>query len=121
MTATRLSLAAACLAVAWGAPVAAQQFRAVTDKSDFVNLINGRELTRFGIRLSVSPGGAITGTAFTADVTGSWTWSGDYFCRSLKYGNKQLADNCQTVAVSGATIRFTADRGAGDTADLTIR
>jgi len=102
-------------------PAMAEGFRQVRDKGDFVSLINGRALTRLGIRLAVSPGGAIKGRAFGSDVSGAWSWKGQYFCRSLYFGKKNLGDNCQEVKVSGATLRFTSDKGAGRFADLKLQ
>ncbi len=102
-------------------PSQAQVWQAVQSKSDFVSVVTGRQLTRLGIRLDVTPGGQITGRAFGMDITGSWDWSGQFFCRTMSYGNTTLANNCQQVLVQGDTIRFIADEGAGDRADLTLR
>ncbi|WP_240611030.1 dihydrodipicolinate reductase [Oceaniglobus ichthyenteri] len=105
----------------FGAPAMAETLQTVTSKSQFVNLVSGRELSRFGIRLSVSPGGSIKGRAFGQPVTGAWTWKGNYFCRDLTYGATTLPTNCQLVQVGGGTIRFTSDQGAGESADLRLR
>lgn len=119
------------LAVALGAGVttasfapaaaAASEFRPVTDRDEFVRIIEGRQLTRFGIRLEVSPEGAIAGRGFGQEVRGAWQWRGNFFCRNLGYGNTDLGHNCQVVAVRGDTIRFVADEGAGDHADFRLR
>ncbi|WP_102109173.1 dihydrodipicolinate reductase [Oceaniglobus roseus] len=122
MTLTLFRGAALTAALALSAaPALAQDFRHVTDRSEFVNLISGKALTRLGIRLAVSPAGEIRGRAFGSDVTGQWSWQGDYFCRSLYYGSRNLGDNCQQVKVKGSTLRFIADRGAGQSADLTLK
>ena len=99
----------------------ADGFAPVVDKQEFVGLISGKSLTRFGITLNVSPGGLIKGSAFGAPVTGSWRWQGGLFCRDLAYGGKDLGPNCQTVARNGNTLRFTSDAGKGDYADLRLR
>jgi hypothetical protein len=103
------------------APAAASEFRLVTDRSEFVQLIQGRELTRFGIRLRVSPEGDIAGRGFGHQVWGAWQWQGPYFCRDLGYGSTDLGHNCQVVAVRGDTVRFVADQGQGDHADFRLR
>ncbi len=105
----------------WSVPVAASEFRVVTDRSEFVQLIDGRELTRFGIRLQVDPHGEIGGRGFGFDVWGAWEWNGQFFCRDLGYGNTALGHNCQVVAVRGDTVRFVADQGQGDHADFRLR
>lgn len=102
-------------------PAAATAFERISDRATFVSLVNGAQLTRLGITLRVTPGGDITGRAFGQDVSGDWSWNGGYFCRDLYYGDSALGANCQTVEVRGATMRFTADRGAGQSANLTLK
>ncbi|MEM9318626.1 MAG: dihydrodipicolinate reductase [Pseudomonadota bacterium] len=102
-------------------PAIAEEFTVVSDREQFLSLITGRELTRMGIRLEVSPGGEISGRAFGTPVTGAWDWNGNYFCRDLYYGEEDLGPNCQQVAVNGNTLRFTSDRGTGRYADLRLR
>lgn len=93
----------------------------VTTRDAFVALVEDRALTRLGISLTVLPDGRITGRAFGKPVTGKWTWSGGYFCRDLNFGDQALGNNCQTVEKRGNALRFIADRGAGDYADLRLR
>lgn len=98
----------------------AEGFRIVDDNDRFVSLIEGRELRRLGITLTVSPEGEIAGRAFGAPVRGEWRWEGGYFCRDLFWNNTDLGYNCQLVQENGATLRFTSDRGAGMFADLRL-
>ena len=117
-----LKTAAAALAAFFFAmPVGAEEFQIVSSRDTFVSLIDGRELTRLGIRLEVTSDGQIVGRAFGTPVTGAWDWNGGYFCRDLYYGEEDLGPNCQQVAVNGETIRFTSDRGTGRFADLRLR
>ncbi|MGB8622033.1 MAG: dihydrodipicolinate reductase [Paracoccaceae bacterium] len=102
------------------APALADGFQPVATKAGFLDLVAGKDLKRFGIRLTVTRDGAIGGRAFGLPVTGSWRWKDGFFCRELTYTSGALAENCQVVLVDGATLRFIADRGAGDTADLRI-
>lgn len=97
------------------------EFSVVTSRAEFENLVSGRELRRFGIRVTVTPQGEIVGRAFGGDVTGQWTWQDGYFCRDLYYVGDDLGYNCQLVQVQGETLRFTTDRGHGIYADLTLR
>lgn len=104
------------------APVVAQaEFSPVTERSQFVSLIENRDLTRFGIQIKVSADGDIKGRAFGRDVTGAWKWDGDYFCRDLYWGSMELGANCQAVRRNGATLRFISDQGTGQQADLYLR
>ncbi|WJY22323.1 dihydrodipicolinate reductase [Fontisubflavum oceani] len=102
-------------------PAVADSFSIVESRERFVSLVDGRDLTRFGIRLNVGPGGEITGRAFGTRVTGQWDWESGYFCRDLFFGDEDLGPNCQLVQVAGDTLRFTSDRGAGIYADLRLR
>lgn len=99
----------------------AEGFRVVDDGARFVSLIEGRELRRFGITLSVSPEGEITGRAFGAPVRGEWRWEGGYFCRDLFWNDTDLGYNCQLVQENGDTLRFTSDQGDGMFADLRLQ
>ena len=113
-----LALIATLVAV----PALASDFQRVQDRKSFVSLIEDRNLTRFGIRLSVSDDGKITGRAFGRKVSGDWKWDKGYFCRDLFLNGDVLdGNNCQTVQVSGDTLRFTSDRGRGDFADLRLK
>lgn len=97
------------------------EFTAITSRSQFEQVISGRELRRFGIRLTVTTQGDIVGRAFGNDVTGAWTWQDGFFCRDLFWADDDLGYNCQLVELNGDTLRFTTDRGAGIYADLTLR
>lgn len=98
----------------------AEGFRVVDSDARFVSLIEGRELRRLGIRLTVTPTGEIRGRAFGGPVRGQWRWENGYFCRDLFWNDTDLGYNCQLVQENGATLRFTSDQGAGMFADLTL-
>jgi hypothetical protein len=98
----------------------AEGFRVVDSDTRFVTLIEGRELRRLGIRLTVTPSGEIQGRAFGGPVRGNWRWENGYFCRDLFWNDTDLGYNCQLVQENGATLRFTSDQGAGMFADLTL-
>lgn len=99
-------------------PAMADGFSQISDRSQFVSLIENSDLTRFGIRVKVTPDGDISGRAFGRDVSGEWQWDGSYFCRDLYWGDRNLGADCQAVERDGNTLRFTADQGQGDHADL---
>ncbi len=102
-------------------PATAEGYTRVTNRGAFVALVSGKSLTSLGVSLTVSPSGSIGGRAFGSTVSGAWTWNDGYFCRTLKAGGKVFARNCQLVQQNGNRLRFIADKGAGDTADLRIR
>lgn len=115
------ALAAATTLTATTLPAAAEGLAQVKDKSEFVDLVSGRALTRLGITLEVTPGGQITGRAFGTPVTGAWRWDAGLFCRDLYFGKQDLGPNCQMVQTDGRRIRFISDGGTGEYADLTLK
>jgi hypothetical protein len=96
-------------------------FAKVEDERTFREIVAGKKLTRPLVELQVTQDGAIMGRGMTWDVTGNWTWKDGYFCRDLVWGGDALGYNCQEVRVNGGKIRFTSDRGAGDSADFRLR
>lgn len=107
--------------LAWvNAPVFAD-FAIITDRSEFVAVVEDKYLQRIFIELNISLDGQISGSAVTRPVTGDWQWKEGYFCRSLFWGQRDLGYNCQEVSVAGKKIRFTSDEGEGDHADFTLR
>ena len=93
----------------------------VDSDTRFVALIEGRELTRFGVRLQVLQQGRITGSGFGFVVGGDWEWRNGYFCRTLEFAGTGDPYNCQLVLRDGDTLRFIKDQGSGDYADLRLR
>lgn len=115
----RPALSAILLAAA--SPALSDGFEVVGERERFVEIVDGRRLTALGIALTVSPAGEIEGSAFGRGVTGSWRWEAGYFCREMTVGATAVTPNCQLVKLRGDTLRFIADRGRGDTADLRLR
>lgn len=108
------------------APAVAQanEFQPVREKEDFLSLIEDREL-RIGIynlSLNVLPDGRIEGSALGWGITGSWHWQDGYFCREMDWSGMAIDYNCQLVeARDNDRLRFTVDRGAGDSATFKLR
>lgn len=100
---------------------ASADFATVKDRESFVRLVMGKVLARPLIRLQVSEDGQISGKGLRRDVTGQWTWKSGYFCRDLYWGNDDLGYNCQQVQAAGSRIRFTSDKGAGQSAVFDLR
>ena len=113
---TRLAIVLGCLAAA----PAAAEFQKIDSEDRFKQIVTGKTLTRPLVRLQVSPQGAISGRGMTWDVQGQWSWQNGYFCRDLAWGGDDLGYNCQEVRVNGRKVRFTSDRGAGESAVFTL-
>ena len=113
-----------CIALGLAAPLAAEEFQPVRERDAFLGLIEGRELRQglLGIRLQVLPDGRIEGEAVRWPVTGRWSWQDGYFCREMDWSGYPIEYNCQLVeARNGRDLRFTVDRGAGDSATFRLR
>ena len=106
---------------AFAATPALAEFAKVDDQSEFITLVQGKQLKRPFINLRVSADGDITGRGAAWPVGGNWTWQDGYFCRDLFWGGDALGYNCQEVQATGDRIRFTSDRGRGDSAEFRIR
>ncbi len=110
-----LSFGMAAAAPAWA------EFDKISDEGEFQNIVSGKVLTRPLVKLEVSPQGEISGRGATWEITGQWSWRDGYFCRELVWGGSNLGFNCQEVRVNRDRIRFTSDRGRGDSADFRLR
>ena len=113
------TLALILLAVA--SPVVADEFQRVEKKEEFISLVQDRNLRRFGITVQVTEDGRIDGSAFGYEVEGDWQWEAGYFCRHIFWGGDSIGQNCQQVDVAGNKVRFTSDRGTGQSASLTLQ
>lgn len=104
-------------------PTAALGFEPIKSKSAFLETIEGRELRigLYGLTLKVSPKGTIEGRALGGAITGSWAWQDGYFCREMAWSGRPIPYNCQLVEQNGAKLRFTTDKGAGDSAAFDLR
>lgn len=97
-------------------------FAPVRDRDSFLDLLADRQLRHgvLGITIAVLPDGEITGRAVKWDLTGSWSWQDGYFCREMDWSGMEIPFNCQLVEVDGNLVRFTVDKGAGESATFTL-
>jgi hypothetical protein len=116
----RILTTALALLAALTATAHAQEggFRPVTDEQAFVSTVAHKNLRlpMFNVALEVKANGTIVGEAMGKPITGSWEWDNGTFCRTMTWGAKPVAHNCQLVEVAEGKVRFTLDGGAGDSA-----
>lgn len=108
----------------YAAPVVADGYAPVKDEQTFVSLVQGKELRNFfyGVRLNVLENGQIDGSAIGWGIAGTWSWQDGYFCREMSWGGDPIPYNCQLVEARGDDrLRFTVDRGAGDSASFRLQ
>jgi hypothetical protein len=112
------------LALILALPANAEGFVPIAQKTEFLSLVEGRELSHalWQIRLDVRPDGSIEGSALGWAVTGQWEWQDGYFCREMDWSGTLIPYNCQLVEVKDdKTVRFTVDKGEGDSAAFRLR
>jgi len=105
-------------------PVNAQGYAPVRDQTQFVSLVQGRELRygMFGISLIIDNNGKIKGEAMGMAVTGNWVWRDGFFCREMDWSGYAIPYNCQLVEVRAAqSLRFTTDKGTGRSAAFALQ
>lgn len=104
-------------------PALADDFRRIETRAEFLAALGDRTLhfSLFGVRLDVRPDGSIQGSALGSGVTGTWRWQDGYFCREMDWSGTPVPHNCQLVEKRGDELRFTVDRGAGDSARFALR
>ncbi len=109
------------LAFAAVATAAHAEFDTVDSQQDFLSYVSGKTLTRPLVEIRVTQDGRIEGRGSLWDVEGTWSWRDGYFCRDLFWGGDALGYNCQEVQVGGGRMRFTSDRGSGQSAVFRLR
>lgn len=105
-------------------PALADSFAPIKDRSSFLNIVSGKQLRigLYGLSLNVTPDGQISGEAAGRTVSGNWDWQDGFFCRDMDWGERDIGYDCQLVEADGSNrMRFTVDRGAGQSATFTIR
>lgn len=119
----RTLLKALTLGVAMVAATPLYAMEAISDRSTFMDALDGRELRigLYGLSLKVTDDGRIAGSALGRTVTGDWSWQDGYFCREIMWGDREIPYNCQLVEAQSDKMRFTTDRGAGDSASFSLR
>ena len=96
----------------------------IRDKEAFLSTIAGKELRigLYNLSLKVTPDGKITGSALGWGISGNWTWQDGYFCRDIDWSGYAVPYNCQLVeAIDGSRLRFTSDKGQGQSASFGLR
>lgn len=115
----RHGLVTAILALA--ATTASADFARIDSQIDFLRHVAGKTLIRPLVELRVTADGRIEGRGSAWDVTGNWSWNNGYFCRDLFWGGDALGYNCQEVRVGDGRMRFTSDRGNGQSAVFRLK
>ncbi|MCK0097739.1 dihydrodipicolinate reductase [Yoonia sp. F2084L] len=86
----------------------------------FCEQITGKHLTSGGLEFVIYPDGRISGTADGQKFSGSWVWRDGFFCRKAELEGKDLGVDCEVIEISNDQMRYTRDKGMGDSAVVEI-
>ena len=88
----------------------------VTTEQEFREKVVGKRLTNKDGYIVCQEDGTMTGAFGKGGkhkLTGTWTWEGEYYCRTLKVGSKDYGHDCQVIEVSGDVFTSTRKKGKG--------
>jgi len=99
--------------VAVPSPAATPSTRRITTEREFRDLLVGKKITNKDGYVVTHEDGTLTGKFGKKELTGTWSWEGEYFCRTAKLGKKDFGLDCQVVVVSEDKVTYTRKRGKG--------
>lgn len=109
-----IAFSATCLTAVCMATMAFADFKPIRKEALFRSLVVDHKLTDGnGNWTTIASDGSQKGNFNDKQYVGSWIWKGRFWCRNGVIGGKELGTNCQLVEVDGNLIRFTRDKGKG--------
>ena len=85
----------------------------IATEQEFREVAVGKKLVSKHGHVIVHDDGTLTGTFGNKELTGTWSWEDEFYCRSAKLGKKDIGDDCQVVEVSGDRLIFVRKKGKG--------
>ena len=85
----------------------------ITTEQEFREIAAGKKLVTEGGYVNVGEDGTLTGAFGSGEVTGKWTWEGEYYCRTVQVGFRDLGHDCQAVLVTEDGLVFHRNKGGG--------
>lgn len=98
-----------------------RDWRRVKTREEFVEAFADRSLVDEGIRFTISADGRISGSVDEQHFSGNWYWSDGYFCRTVCLNGEDLGLDCEIIERCADQMRYTRDKGDGDTSIVTIK
>ncbi len=116
------SIAATLLALAVPNIALAENWKRIKSEAQFRALaVDRKSVNQHGWVLVKSDGSMTGKISGQGKVVGKWAWGNGFFCRNINIGTTKLGQNCQTVHASGNKVRFTRDKGKGQTSDWVLQ
>lgn len=112
-----------CLAVlvAALATPAAAEFKRIATEKQMRDLVVGKKLATSNGYSVANADGTMTGEFGGKKFSGAWKWSGKFFCRNGVLGGKEIGSDCQVWEIDGNQLRYTRQKGKGDSVIATIK
>ena len=92
---------------------AAADFKRITTKSEFLELVVAREFTARETILQYTDDGKMVGVARGMRIEGTWDWTNDALCRTATLGSTDLGYDCLTIHVDGDNMILVRNNGLG--------
>ena len=85
----------------------------ITTEQEFREVLVGKKTSNKSGYSVLHEDGSMSGEFGGKELTGTWTWEGEYLCRGGKLGKKKLPRDCLAVIVSGDRMTVKAKKGKG--------
>ena len=98
-------------------PATAEGEGRITTEQELREKVVGKRITNEDGHVVIHEDGTVTGAFGKGGrdkLTGTWTWEGQHYCRTLKVSGTDYGRDCQVIEVSGDTLASTTERGKGE-------
>ena len=85
----------------------------ITTEQEFREVLVGKKTSNKQGYSVLHEDGSMSGDFGRKELTGTWTWEGEYLCRGGKLGKNKLPRDCLAVIVSGDKMTVIAKKGKG--------
>lgn len=120
---TLAKIAAASIFAAVLPFAALADFKQITTGAEYNSLLVGKKAWAGSDGWFMSAAdGKLTGKYKGAKFLGTWVWQDKYYCRNGAFAGKDpIGTDCQVVEFDGKQVRYTRDRGQGNSVIYTLK
>ena len=93
----------------------------ITTEQEFREVLVGKETYNQHGYSVLHEDGSMSGDFRGKELSGTWTWEGEYLCRGGKLGKKKLPRDCLVVVVTGDRLTVRGKKGKGKKRKYKIR
>ncbi|PRY22206.1 hypothetical protein CLV78_107130 [Aliiruegeria haliotis] len=92
----------------------------IKTRNAFVEAIGDKCLKGDGMEFILHSDGRISGMVEGRCLTGKWVWRDTCFCREARLNNDDLSTDCEIIEICGNRMRYTRNRGRGESSIVSI-